>query len=140
MAFADVNLSEESIRDGHSPGAGGWPTIRYFNEKTGVAGGTYVKKTDKSMCDELGDDDMMTEYVESYGDTSLCSAGDGAGCDERELGYIEKMKAKSSDDVAAQLKRLEGMDGGSMKKELQDWMRRRKKILKQLVKAGGEEL
>lgn len=105
-----------------------------------MKGGTYVKKTDKSMCDELGDDDMMTEYVESYGDTALCSTGDGAGCNERELGYIEKMKAKSAEDVAAQLKRLEGMESGSMKKELQDWMKRRKKILRQLVKAGGDEL
>lgn len=57
--FADVNLSE--IDGGHSafqpysPGAGGWPTIRYFNKETGKDGAPYEKKTDKAMCDELGD-------------------------------------------------------------------------------------
>ena len=53
MSFGDVNLSEEPIRGGHNPGAGGWPTIRYFNAETGLAGASYVKKTDDAMC-ELG--------------------------------------------------------------------------------------
>jgi hypothetical protein len=49
VAFADVNLSEEQIRDAAdgsplSPGAGGWPTVRYFNKATGVAGAPYVMK------------------------------------------------------------------------------------------------
>jgi hypothetical protein len=33
-----------------SPGAGGWPTIRYFNKATGYDGTPYAKKTDKAMC------------------------------------------------------------------------------------------
>ena len=56
MAFGDVNLSEEPIRGSYNPGAGGWPTIRYFNTKTGYEGAPYTKKTDKAMCEELVSD------------------------------------------------------------------------------------
>lgn len=133
----DVNLSEEGIRespngDPYNPGAGGWPTIRYFNSETGIAGGTYEKKTDQSMCDELGDEDMMGAYVEEYGNTSLCTL-DGKGCSEKEVGFIEKGKAMSVDDQMANLLRLEGMEDKPMKPELLSWVKKRKKILKQLV-------
>lgn len=40
---------------GHcASGAGGWPTVRYFNKETGYGGKAYPKKTSKAMCDELG--------------------------------------------------------------------------------------
>ncbi len=35
VAFGDVNLAEDQIRGNHNPGAGGWPTIKYFNQETG---------------------------------------------------------------------------------------------------------
>lgn len=129
----DVNLSEEQITDGHNPGSGGWPTIRYFNKKTGMLGGTYEKKTSKSMCDELGDVDMMTAYVEEYGNTSLCSAITNEGCDERQIKYIEKMKVKSKELNSSEMIRLEKMEGSSMKPELLSWLKKRKAILKQLI-------
>lgn len=140
----DVNLSQDSIRKGpngeaYSPGAGGWPTIRYFNKQTGIAGGEYVKKTDKAMCDELGDESTMEEYVEEYGNTSLCSVKDGKGCDEREIAFIAKSQAMSIHGQQAQLTRLEGMESKPMKPELLVWLKKRKKILKQLVAAGGSE-
>lgn len=51
----DVNLAEDQVRGNHNPGAGGWPTIKYFNKETGYQGGTYVKKdAGAAMCDELG--------------------------------------------------------------------------------------
>jgi len=80
VAFAEVNLSMEAIREGpngepYNPGAGGWPTVRYFNKETGIAGGTYVKKTGDPMCVELGKDEHMIAYVEEYGKTFSVSAG-----------------------------------------------------------------
>ena len=134
----DVNLSEDQIRDSpngdsYSPGAGGWPTIRFFNKETGIAGGEYEKKTEKSMCDELGDESMMEAYVEEYANTSLCSVANGEGCDEREIGFIAKGKAMSLEGQGAQLERLEGMESKPMKPELLLWVKKRKKILKQLV-------
>ena len=121
MSFGDVNLSEEQIRGNHNPGAGGWPTIRYFNAETGVAGAPYVKKTDDAMCTELGNDKYMTGYIMEAGKTSLCSAETGKGCSEKEADYIAKMKAKSPEEIAAQVERLEKMSGSSMKPELEDW-------------------
>lgn len=138
VAFGDVLLSEQQIRGNHNPGAGGWPTIRYFNKETGIEGASYVKKTDKAMCDELGNEDNMFSYVEEAGNTALCSVATSAGCSEKELAYIEKMSAKSASDVLSQLSRLDGMDGASMKPELQDWMKRRSKILRQMAKAHEE--
>lgn len=141
VVFMDVNLSEESIRespdgDPYNPGAGGWPTIRFFNKETGIAGGSYKKKTDGAMCDELGDEAMMEAYVEEYGNTSLCSL-DGKGCSEKELAFIEKSKVMSSDDQRAQLDRLLSMQDKPMKPELLSWVKKRQKILKQLVAAGA---
>ena len=118
---------------------------RYFNKETGIDGGNYQKKTDLSMCDELGDEERMTAYVEEYGNVALCSvSGEGyPGCDEREIGYIDKMKGKGADECKKQLERLQGMDGGKMKPELEKWLKQRKKILKQLVaepSSGSDEL
>ena len=35
MTFGDVNLAEEPIGGPYQAGAGGWPTVRYFNKATG---------------------------------------------------------------------------------------------------------
>jgi len=149
VAFMDVNLRDEAIREGpngepYSPGVGGWPTVRYFNQETGIAGGTYEKKTTKSMCEELGNEDLMVEYVEEYGKTSLCAVATEKGCSEKETAYISKMKSKSSDELTAQIERLESMEDSSMTPELFKWLKQRKKILNQLVganeRAGSDEL
>lgn len=142
VVFMDVNLSEERITeapngDAYGPGSGGWPTIRYFNSETGISGGAYEKKTDKSMCDELGTDDMMEALVEEYGNTSTCSVASGEGCDEREVGFIAKAEQISLEDQKKYVARLDGMEGQSMKPELLAWLKKRRKIVKQLVAAGG---
>ena len=90
------------------------------------------------MCDELGDDETMTAYIEEYANTSLCSVKDGSGCDEREAGFIAKMKSQSNEETAVQLARLEKMEGDSMKPELMAWLKKRMKILRQL--AAQDEL
>lgn len=63
VAFGDINLSEQQIRGNHNPGAGGWPTIKYFNKQTGYDGAPYDKKTSKQMCEELGDLEYMVNVV-----------------------------------------------------------------------------
>lgn len=142
--FADIDLSSpesQALRGPpHNPGQGGWPTIRYFNKETGLDGGSYIKKTDKAICDELGTIDAMTELVEDYGDIATCDILSGLGCDERELGYIDKMKQNSLEEHMKQLKRLEGMANKPMKPELLVWMKKRKSILKQFVKSSEAEL
>lgn len=101
-------------------------------------GGNYVKKTDGAMCDELGDDELMTAYVEEYGYTSLCQVKDESGCNDKEKAYIQKMKDKTFDEQKAQFDRLLNMADGKMKPELKVWLNKRKKILKQLVEVRDE--
>jgi len=141
VSFGDVNLSEEGIRGApHNPGAGGWPTIRYFNKETGVDGGTYKKVTDKAMCEELGNDELMTAYVEEYGGTSQCSVDGETGCNDKEKAYIAKMKVKSVEELKAQQLRLLNMGTDKMKPELKSWINKRSKILKQLLSTPKTEL
>ena len=63
VVFGDINLSENRIVGNHQPGAGGWPTMKYFNKDTGYEGEKYTKKTNKAICDELGDEANMEAYV-----------------------------------------------------------------------------
>jgi hypothetical protein len=79
----------------------------------------------------------MMEYIEEAGSTTLC-AFDGSGCDEKSLGYLEKMKTKTKEDIAAQLTRLQGMEGDSMKMELKDWLKKRIRILKNLDRLANQ--
>lgn len=130
--FGDINLSEAPIRGNHNPGAGGWPTIKYFNKESpdGVA---YEKKTDMSMCDELGPShSYMEDYIEEAGKTSLCAV-DGKNCDEKSLKYLEKQKGSDMSSWKAQIARLSSLEAGDMKEELKLWIKKRKKILSSLV-------
>jgi len=141
VSFGDVDLSGDAPMGRYTSeaGRGGWPTIRYFNKETGINGGAYVKKTDKAMCDELGNEDMMISYIEDYSDAFLCMISTGAGCEDREVKYAEKMRGKSSEDLIAQVDRLEGMVGSKMKPDLLVWIKKRKKILLQLLKNLNSE-
>lgn len=139
VAFGDVNLSKNQVRKG-SPGAGGWPTIRYFNKKTGYDGGEYKKKTGDAMCTELGPGKpYLEEYITEYAGTSLCSVKTQVGCTDKEKGFIETWKKKLAGgtpaaDLEKQINRLSGMIGSSMKAELMQWVRQRLAIFKQLQK------
>lgn len=141
MVFGDVNLSENPIREAAdgtqlNPGAGGWPTVRYFNKATGVGGAAYVKKTDKAMCDELKDVDNMITAVEEAASTSVCSVADGAGCSDKEKDYIAKWKTgKTMEDYEKQEVRLQNMLKSKLTDEATMWIKMRKKMLKQMKRA-----
>jgi len=90
------------------------------------------------MCQELGDFDMMVDYIEEAGSTALCAL-DGKGCDERSLKYLEKMKGKAKADLQANLERMQAMEDSAMKKELMDWLKKRKKIIKNLLATHGSD-
>jgi len=105
-----------------------------------VEGKPYEKKTDKAMCDELGDEEMMTAYVFEAGGTSFCKIENQQGCNEKEIGYINKMKGKTVAERKTQLERLENMKNSSMKVELKSWLVKRKAILQQFTTTDTEEL
>ncbi len=77
------------------------------------------------------DYDSLKEFIENELEIK-CNIQDGSGCTDKEKGYIEKMKAKPSEDRIKQVKRLEGMAGDKMKAELKQWLRQRLHILRML--------
>ena len=84
------------------------------------------------------------EIMKIKGDTvpaARCDPSTLEGCNEKETKYVTKAKAKydTTDKVAAEIKRLGGMNANSMKPELQEWLQRRLAILRQL-KPEKEEL
>ena len=142
VRFFDVNLHEAPSFRGppHNPGVGGWPTIRYYNDETGLDGGNYVKKTSQAMCDELGPrESFIFEYIEEYGGTSLCNVIDGSNCDPKSLQYLEKMKLKDMDEWTVQLERLKTMMDIPMSDELVAWVKKRFKILSDLIESETPE-
>jgi hypothetical protein len=143
VRFGDSVLSGGGSRGGPTanPGAGGWPTIRYYNKKTGVDGANYEKKTDMAMCDELGPkgDTYMQQYIEEAGETSLCSVVEPyGGCNEKSIKFIKKMADAGAIKIAAEQIRLEGMAGKKMKDEQMAWLKARLAILKQLSQPAAD--
>jgi len=109
-------------------GVSGYPTIKYYTAETGRDGESYSGGRDA---------DGLKSFVE---DTlaKACDVNDEASCDEREIKYMNKMKA-APEKVEAQLTRLDGMKGNSMKAELKAWLFQRINILQQLS-TGKQEL
>ena len=151
VAFADSALSAGGPRGGPgvSPGAGGWPTIRYYNKETGPNGANYRKKTSMAMCSELGPDGMsggtngyMIDYILEASGTSLCSINEPFdGCSEKEKKFIAKVSSLPAEDVSKREARLLGMKGGRMAPDLAKWLNQRLAILKQVAgKAKKDEL
>lgn len=137
VAFGDINLSENRISGApHNPGAGGWPTIRYFNKDTGYDGKSYAKKTDKSMCDELGDSEYMEAYVTESAGIVGCDVATGEGCSQKEGAFVATWSAKDVVAVSTELARLEKLaaDGAAkMKPEAKKWQKSRINLLKSLA-------
>ena len=142
MEFGDVILSENRVTESHgtpqNPGAGGWPTIRYYNKETGYGGAPYPKKHEgMAMCDELGDEGRMEDYVVEVSGASLCNVKTHDGCTDKEKEFVEKMNKASDSEVSKQLARLSKMGDGSMKPDLKQWVKQRVAILKQLAKESN---
>lgn len=106
VSFADVNLATDRITEPYNPGSGGWPTIRYFNKKTGVDGKPYTQKTDGAVCDELKQRKYMKGYVEEAGSTMLCNVSSKAGCTDGEIEYVDKWNARTPEEVDVELAKL----------------------------------
>jgi len=135
VAFGDVNLQEEPIRDAkYGPGAGGWPTIRYFNAETGYDGLPYTQKTSKSMCDELGDPEYMRAYVSEKA-VPPCPVEDPSSphCDDRERSFISKWADKEQADLVAEQARLKKMAMSKVAPDLAKWIQQRARIVAQLA-------
>jgi len=121
VLIADVDCTAEGEELCTKFEVRGYPTIKYF------------KDGDTKGEDYQGGRDINS--LKSFVEGNLerpCQVADSSKCTEKETKYIEKMKAKTSEDIKKQLDRLDGMKGNSMKAELKQWLNQRLSILKQL--------
>lgn len=141
VVFADVALSKNQVQSIHgtpqNPGAGGWPTVRYFNSKTGYGGKAYEKKTSEAMCDELGPDQKyMQQFVEQF--ATRCSLESKGDCAKKDLKILEESEKMSKAERMAKIKAVEA----EIKQAKEDAAALEKKAKELdasigLIKAGG---
>jgi hypothetical protein len=137
-----VNLQKGGVREAfgtpQNPGAGGWPTIRYYNKATGYGGSAYEKLTDSAMCEELKDVQNMKNYVNFAGSTTSCDVVTAENCSEKETKYIEKWKSNKDfpAGLTKEMERLSAMDTSSLQGEKKQWAGHRQGLLKALHAAN----
>merc|ERR1711920_1111837 len=76
------------------------------------------------------------EIIKINGDkkpADKCDPATLAGCNDKQKTYIEKQNKATSEKRKAELKRLEGMQGGEMKPEAKNWLMSRVKLLKKMT-------
>jgi len=88
------------------------------------------------MCDELGKDEYMDEYIMEAGNTFLCNAENLLGCNEKEQKFIETWKEKTPEEVSKELARIEGIKTAKMSNDQKSWFVARVRALKQLDKSS----
>ena len=91
------------------------------------------------MCDELGDDDYLNDYIMSAGNTFLCEVDSKKGCNEKESKFIDTWTGKTPDEVSSELSRLENVKGANLSAAQKEWFAQRIRVLKQLNKQGSVE-
>jgi len=136
VVFGDVNLKEGPVRvaaDGtpQNPGAGGWPTLRYFNADTGPGGAVVPRKTTQKICDEFKVGARMIEATKEC--MQVCDAATGDGCEPDEVAFLDTWRA--SDGIAAEKARLEGL----LDEATQKTMRAQVKLLGKLEKVAASK-
>lgn len=148
MTFGDVNLAEDQVQGKYagSPGGGGWPTIRAYNEKTGYEGafaGDWkdANNLDGAMCDVFGAEETMQSYVEELGGVlggilcdinCLCGKEASGECSKKQMDYYDKFTKGPMADVESRLKLLSASMAKSGKSDA--WMSQRVALLRLISK------
>lgn len=127
VLIADVDCTAEGESLCQEYEVRGYPTIKYFVDGD-MEGKDYQQGRDY---------DSLEAFVRENLEVK-CNIQDPKDCTEKEVAYIEKMKAKSSADRKAQIDRLSNMKSGTMKAELKQWLVQRLRILNALESTGDE--
>jgi len=101
----------------------GYPTIKYYTAETGKAGKDYAGGRDFTA---------LSEFVERFL-AEECDMKTQKSCNEKEIGYIEKMGAKDAEAWGTEAKRLEGLADKGMNEEKRKWLNQRINILEQML-------
>jgi hypothetical protein len=78
----------------------------------------------------------MEEYILEASDTVLCSPFSLEGCSDRQKEFISKWRDEPTASLHAEVNRLDKLTTGAYTSDLSAWMRQRKGILMQLLKAS----
>lgn len=128
VLIADVDCTVEQELCS-SKGVQGYPTIKYY-----VDGDTEGKSYNGGRSYE-----DLKKFTEDTLEVA-CLVDAPEGCTEKEVGFIEKMKAKDQAYYSAQITRLTGMKGKKMTAPLKAWLLARLNILQQLSSGNKDEL
>ncbi|KAJ1624462.1 hypothetical protein T492DRAFT_1046852 [Pavlovales sp. CCMP2436] len=125
VLIADVDCTTEPAKElCEKYAVQGFPTLKYWTSDTGSDGADYEGGRDLDSLKKFIDENLAAK----------CLVAEPSACTEKEVGFIAKMEAKGGkEEAGAELKRLEGMKGASMKPELKKWQNQRLAILKQLA-------
>jgi protein disulfide-isomerase A6 len=128
VLIADVDCTDDAAQPVcEQYGIQGYPTIKYF-----VDGDKEGKDYQQGR-----DFDSLEAFVHEVLEVK-CNVADPVDCSEREAGYLEKMKVKSSEERKKQIDRLSKMSGESMKTDLKQWLLQRLRILTALEKTAAD--
>lgn len=119
VLIADVDCTADGQSLCQAKGVSGYPTIKYY-----LDGEEHAYQQGREY------DDLKKFVVDTL--EPKCSVAEQDGCTQREKDYIVKMQGKGADDIAKQLKRMEGMKDKSMKPELKAWVNARLRLLKDM--------
>lgn len=127
--IADVDCTDSGGEQVCSDyGVQGYPTIKYFTDETGKKGKDYDGGRDFNELNDFVKENLAKK----------CDPETKENCDEQESKYADKFKSKGADAIAAELARLEGLTGSSMKEDKRIWLVKRIAILKQFGGGKGE--
>mmetsp|Transcript_18017 Transcript_18017/g.27917 ORF Transcript_18017/g.27917 Transcript_18017/m.27917 type:complete len:86 (+) Transcript_18017:270-527(+) len=72
VVMAEVNCREErGLMSKHQAGQGGWPTLKYYNNETGVAGAKYQQKTQQRVCEEMKVPEAVATWIKEVGSLDI---------------------------------------------------------------------
>lgn len=128
VLIGDVDCTADGSDLCEEFGIQGYPTIKFFKDGDMTDGEDYQGGRDF---------DSLKLFTEEQLEV-MCDIKTLESCTDKEKKYIEKMKAKSSEDILKQYNRLDGMKGSSMKGDLKMWLNQRLRILYALKSEGGE--
>ena len=129
VLIADVDCTADGQSLCQDYNVGGYPTIKYFVDGD-LTGQDYQQGRDY---------DSLEGFVRETLEVK-CNIENPVDCTEKETAYLEKFKAKSSQERQSQITRLTKMKGDTMKAELKQWLMQRLRILTALESVAGEEL
>jgi len=132
VLIADVDCTADGKELCEKNGVQGYPTIKYYKDGDIEEGEDYQLGRDFDTLKGFVEDSLLTKC--------LIADPTGSGCDEKEQGYIEKMKAKSEDERSKQLTRLNGMKGQTMAPSNKKWLMQRLGVLNQFEAETKGEL